>query len=238
MDFIAHSPDELEALLRAIKSIKQQGGDIVIQSLERKNESVVVRTQSHDSIDKAAVYAEVKEQMAVEMNLLQREHEKQLLTQKLELTEIHHTRETKLRDKHDSLLAQFINKAIENPKVEIMNDHSRHIDNASITHSAVNLGDASTVSNYIEQVADPELKTILQDLQQLLEKSTLPAIDKQEAQKAINDLAVISHKPETERKRLARRSLAFLKDLHKDLSSAAEFGEQYSKLLIKVMAWL
>ena len=33
------------------------------------------------------------------------------------------------------------------------------------------------------------------------------------------------------------RRVAFLKDLHKDLSSAAELGEQYGKLLIKVMAW-
>ncbi|WP_292994966.1 pentapeptide repeat-containing protein [Nitrosomonas sp.] len=197
VDFIAHSPDELQALLRAIESIKQQGGDIVIQSLERKNESVVVRTQSHDSIDKAAVYAEVKEKMALEMNLLQREHEKQLLTQKLELTEVHHHHETELRDKHDSLLAQFINKAMENPKVEIMNDHSRHIENASINHSAVNLGDHSMVSNHIEQVADAELKTALQALQQLLANSHLPAIDKQEAQKAVGDLAAISHKPET-----------------------------------------
>lgn len=237
VDFIAHSPDELQALLRAIESIKQQGGDIVIQSLEHKNESMVVRTQSHDSIDKAAVYAEVKEQMAVEMNLLQREHEKHLLTQKLELTEVHHHRETELRDKHDSLLAQFINKAMENPKVEIMNDHSRHIDNASITHSAVNLGDTSTISNHIEQVADAELKTTLKDLQRLLEKSSLPTIDKQEAQKAVNDLAMISHKPEAERKSLARRSLAFLKDLHQDLSSAVELGKQYGELLAKVVLW-
>lgn len=118
-----------------------------------------------------------------------------------------------------------------------MQDNSRHYENISAQNAALNLGDASTVSNHIEQVADAELKTMLQDLQQLLEKSALPAIDKQEAQKAVNDLAVISHKPETERKSLARRSLAFLKDLHKDLSSAAELGEQYGKLLIKVIAW-
>ncbi|MBS0299767.1 MAG: pentapeptide repeat-containing protein [Proteobacteria bacterium] len=237
VDFIAHSPDELQALLRAIDHIKQQGGDIVIQSLERKNESVVVRTQSTDSIDKSAIYAEVKEQTAKEMNLLQQKHKQQLLQQKLELTEAHYQREAELRDKHDSLLAQFINKAIENPRVEIMNDNSRRIENASISHSAVNLGDASTVSNHIEQVADAELKIALQTLQQLLANSHLPAIDKQEAHKAVDDLAAISQKPETERKSLARRSLAFLKDLHQDLSSVAELGEQYGKLLLKVMAW-
>lgn len=222
VDFIAHSPDELQALLRAIDSIKQQGGDIVIQSLERKNESVVVRTQSQDGIDKAVIYAEVKEQMVEEMKLLQQE--KQLLLQKVDL-----------QAKHIDTFTLILSKAVEGPK--IMNDHSRHIENASINHSAVNLGDHSMVSNHIEQVADAELKTALQALQQLLANSHLPAIDKQEAQKAVGDLAAISHKPETERKSLARRSLAFLKDLHKDLSSAAELGEQYGKLLIKAMAW-
>lgn len=237
VDFIAHSPDELTALLRAIDNIKQQGGDIVIQSLERKNESVVVRTQSNESIDKAAIYVEVKEQMDKEMSLLQHQHEKQMLLQKLELTEIHHQRERELRDKHDGMFEQFINKAIVNPKVEIMNDNSRRIEHASMNHSAVNLGDHSTVSNHIEQVADAELKAALQTLQQLLVNSHLPDIDKQQAHKAVDDLAVVSHKPEAERKSLARRSLAFLKDLQHDLSNVAELGEQYGKLLVKVMAW-
>ncbi|MBS0496848.1 MAG: pentapeptide repeat-containing protein [Proteobacteria bacterium] len=237
VDFIAHTPDELTALLRAIDHIKQQGGDIVIQSLERKNESVVVRTQSDEGIDKAAIYAEVKEQVVKEMYLLQQQHATQLLQQKLELTEAHHQRETELRDKHDSLLAQFVNKAIENPKVEIMNDNSRRIEHASINHSAVNLGDHSTVSNHIEQVADAELKAALQTLQQLLADSHLADIDKQQAHQAVDELAAVSQKPQAERKSLARRSLSFLKDLQQDLSSVAELGEQYGKLLIKVMAW-
>ena len=222
VDFIAHSPDELQALLRAIDHIKQQGGDIVIQSLERKNESVVVRTQSSDAIDKAAIYAEVKEQMAEEMILLQQE--KQLLLQKVEMQE-----------QQTDTLKQFLKLAIESPK--IMQDNSRHYENISAQNAAVNLGDASTVSNHIEQVADVELKAALQALQQLLAGSHLPAIDKQEAHKAVDDLAAISQKPQAERKSLARRSLAFLKDLQQDLSSVAELGEQYGKLLVKVMAW-
>lgn len=237
ISFIAHDQKELAALLQAIKSIRQKGRAIEIQSIENKNESVVVRTQSYDNIDKATAYAEVKAQMEKEMHLLQQQYEKQLLLQKLEMTEIHHQRETELRDKHDSMLEQFINKAIENPKVEIMNDNSRRIEHASINHSAVNLGDYSTVSNHIEQVADAELKAALQTLQQLLAKSHLPGIDKQQAHQAVDELAAVSQKPETERKSLARRSLAFLKDLQQDLSSVAELGEQYGKLLLKVAAW-
>lgn len=222
VDFIAHTPDELTALLRAIDSIKQQGGDIVIQSLERKNESVVVRTQSDESIDKAAIYAEVKAQTEKELLVLQQE--KQLLLQKVELQE-----------QQADTLKQFLKLAIESPKT--MNDNSRHYSNITAHNSAVNLGDASTVSNHIEQVADAELKAALQTLQQLLADSHLPDIDKQQAHQAVDDLAVVIQKPQAERKSLARRSLSFLKDLQQDLSSVAELGEQYGKLLIKVMAW-
>ncbi|QOJ20475.1 MAG: pentapeptide repeat-containing protein [Gammaproteobacteria bacterium] len=222
VDFIAHTPDELTALLRAIDSIKQQGGDIVIQSLERKNESVVVRTQSDESIDKAAIYAEVKAQTEKELLVLQQE--KQLLLQKVELQE-----------QQADTLKQFLKLAIESPKT--MNDNSRHYSNITAHNSAVNLGDASTVSNHIKQVADAELKAALQTLQQLLADSHLSDIDKQQAHQAVDDLAVVSQKPQAERKSLARRSLSFLKDLQQDLSSVAELGEQYGKLLIKVMAW-
>jgi uncharacterized protein YjbI with pentapeptide repeats len=222
VDFIAHTPDELTALLRAIDSIKQQGGDIVIQSLERKNESVVVRTQSDESIDKAEIYAEVKAQTEKEWLVLQQE--KQLLLQKVEMQE-----------QHTDTLKQLLNKAIESPKT--MNDNSRHYSNITAHNSAVNLGDHSTVSNHIEQVADAELKAALQTLQQLLADSHLPAIDKQQAHQAVDELAAVSQKPQAERKSLARRSLSFLKDLQQDLSNVAELGEQYGKLLLKIAAW-
>ncbi|MBS0588478.1 MAG: pentapeptide repeat-containing protein [Proteobacteria bacterium] len=222
VDFIAHTPDELTALLRAIDHIKQQGGDIVIQSLERKNESVVVRTQSDESIDKAAIYAEVKAQTEKELLMLQQE--KQLLLQKVEMQE-----------QHTDTLKQLLNKAIESPKT--MNDNSRHYSNIIAHSSALALGDGSTANNHIEQVADAELKAALQTLQQLLADSHLADIDKQQAHQAVDELAAVSQKPQAERKSLARRSLSFLKDLQQDLSSVAELGEQYGKLLIKVMAW-
>lgn len=235
LDFIVHSPEELQALLLAIDCIKQQGGDLVIQSLERKNESVVIRTQSHETIDKSAIYSEVKEQMALGMNMLQQEN--QLLELKLKQTKVHHQRESELQSDHSDLLAQLVTKAIEQNKVKIMIDHSRHISNSTVSNSALNQGDASSVNNYIEQVADNELKTTLQNLQQLLAQSALSDIDKQNGQEAINDLAAISHKPEAERKSLARRSLAFLKDLREDLSYAVEIGKQYHELIAKIMLW-
>lgn len=235
VDFIVHSSDELEALLRAIESIKQQGGDIVIQSLERKNESVVIRTQSDEAIDKAAIYAEVKAQTAVEMNRL--EQRNKMLELELKHTKESHQRESELQARHSDTLAQFVTQAIEHNKVEIMHDNSRNIHNSTVSHSALNQGDASTVSNHIEQVADPELKADLRALQHLIQQSSLSANDKKTAQESIDELATVSHQPEAERKSLARRSLAFLKDLHTDLSDAIEVGKQYGALIARIIAW-
>ncbi|MEQ1766395.1 MAG: pentapeptide repeat-containing protein, partial [Methylotenera sp.] len=46
VDFIAHTPAELQALLRAIEKIKDDGIDIFIQQMERKADSVALRVQS------------------------------------------------------------------------------------------------------------------------------------------------------------------------------------------------
>lgn len=230
VDFIVHTPEELQALLRAIESIKQQGGEIVIQSLERKNESVVVRTQSPEAIDKAAIYAQVREEMDSQIQLLKSEHEKQLLTQRIELGEMYHD---KTMDSLIRMASQF-----NQPSSIIMIDQSRTITDSPITHSAVNLGDHSTVSNnVIEQVADAQLRTDLQKLHDLLTGSTLPAYEKKQAQESVTELAQASDKPAAERKSIARRSLAFLKDLHKDLGSMADLGVQYGETLARVVLW-
>ena len=230
VDFIVHTPEELQALLRAIESIKQQGGEIVIQSLERKNESVVVRTQSPEAIDKAAIYAQVREELDSQIQLLKSEHEKQLLTQRIELSEKY---QNQTMDSLIKMASQF-----NRPSSIIMNDYSRTITNSTLTNSATNLGDHSTVSNnVIEQVADAQLRTDLQKLHDLLAYSTLPAYEKKQAQESVTELAQASDKPAAERESIARRSLTFLKDLHKDLGSMADLGVQYGETLARVVLW-
>lgn len=218
IDFIAHTPNDLEALLRAIQSIKQQGGDIVIQSLERKNDSVVVRTQSCDAIDKASLYAEIKEQQAQELLLLQQEVK-------------HLTQQIESKEQQIDTFTHIIFKTLERPIT--MNDNSRHYGNISAQHAAINLGDHSSVSNQIEQVADPELKSALQALQQSFDKSDLPAAVKELAQANIAQLAEASHKSDVERKSLARKSLDALKDLSTLIKAGTDLGE----LIAKISVW-
>ena len=86
VDFIAHTPAELQALLRAIEKIKSEGGGIFIQQMERKTDSVVLRVQSEDDqqIDKEAIYNEVNQQKELELKALEAEYKHKLLAQKVE----------------------------------------------------------------------------------------------------------------------------------------------------------
>ena len=89
----------------------------------------------------------------------------------------------------------------------------------------------------LEQVADAQLRTDLQKLHDLLAHSTLPAYEKKQAQESVTELAQASDKPAAERESIARRSLTFLKDLHKDLGSMADLGVQYGETLARVVLW-
>lgn len=71
----------------------------------------------------------------------------------------------------------------------------------------------------------------------MLTHSTLPADDKKLAQQSVTELAQASEKPAAERKSIARRSLAFLKELREDLGSMADLGVQYGETLARVVLW-
>ena len=115
VDFIAHSPAELHALLRAIEKIKAEGGGIFIQQMERKADSVVLRVQSegHVEIDKAAIYAEVQQQKEIELKAIRQEYEQRLLNQQNELEKERIKREAKAEQV--DLLAGLLTKAIVKP---------------------------------------------------------------------------------------------------------------------------
>ena len=179
---------------------------------------MVVRTQSYDAIDKASLYAEVKEQQAQELLLLQQEVR-------------HLTQQIESKEQQIDTFTHIIFKTLERPIT--MNDNSRHYGNISAQHAAINLGDHSSVSNQIEQVADPELKSALQALQQSFDNSDLSAAVKELAQANIAHLAEASHKPAVERKSLARKSLDALKDLSTLIKAGTDLGE----LIAKISLW-
>lgn len=246
VDFIAHTPDELQALLRAIEKIKTEGGKIFIQQMERKADSVVLRVQSEGDVelDKAAIYAKVQQQKEIEILAIRQEYEQKLLIQQNELEKERIRREAKAEQV--DLLAGLLNKAIDKPIIantgnigEInMNDNSGSINNTTIENSAVSLGDNSTVTNTIQQLPDSqsELKDVLMQLVALLEKSQVDNADKQKVEDEIKNLAEIAPKSADERKSSGSKVITTLKDLTTIFKDLPEIGLKYGELLAKL--WL
>jgi uncharacterized protein YjbI with pentapeptide repeats len=245
VDFIAHTPAELQALLRAIEKIKADGGEIFIQQMERKADSVVIRVQSEGDIepDKAAIYAEVQQQKETELKALRQEFEQKYLTQQNELEKEKIRSEAKTEQV--DLLAGLLKEAIKKPTVinsgkigEInMNDNSRSIHHATIQNSAVNLGDNSTITNTIQQLPESqsELKDLLLQLVALLEKSQIPNTDKQKVGLEIKNLAEIAPKPADERKSAGSKIIGTMKDLTSIFKELPDVAIKYGDILAKLV---
>lgn len=238
VDFIAHTPEELQALLRAIEAIKAQGGGIFIQQMERKADSVVLRVQSedHEAVDKAATYAEVEQQKQVEILALRQEHQLQLMSLKLNHAEELRTAEKQNKD----LLAGLLHSAIDKPNAPIINenhfmaqDHSRKIENSTLTNSNAALGDRIRQSLHIEQLAEGELKTLLQRLGALIDDAPLKKADRQALETQIDQLAAQvgqATPPKTE----IGKTIGTLKDLTAIFKDLPAIGTQYGILLAEL----
>ncbi len=245
VDFIAHTPAELQALLRAIEKIKADGGEIFIQQMERKADSVILRVQSEGDveIDKSAIYAEVQQQKDIELLAIRQEYEQKLLSQQHELDKEKIRNEAKTEQV--DLLAGLLKEAIHKPTVinsgdigELnMSNNSRSISGATIQNSAVSLGDNSTVSNNIQQLPDNqgELKDVLTQLVALLEKSQLAGNDKQKIEQEIVSLTEIATKPADERKSAGGKAVSTLKDLTSIFNDLPEIAVKYGELIAKLV---
>ena len=244
VDFIAHTPAELQALLRAIEKIKAEGGDIFIQQMERKADSVVLRVQSEGNVepDKAAIYAEVQQEKEIELKAIKQEYEQKLLAQQHELEKEQIRREAKTEQV--DLLAGLLHKTIDKPVFanagtigELnMTDNSRTISNSTLQNSSANLGDNSTVSNSLQQLPDSqgELKAVLLQLVALLEKAQVAEQDKQSVRQEIQNLAEIAVKPAEERKSTDSKVITTLKDLTSIFKDLPEVYDKYGELLSKL----
>lgn len=238
VDFIAHTPSELQALLRAIEAIKAEGGGIFLQQMERKADSVVLRVQSeeHASIDKAAIYAEVEKQKQVELAALEQQHQQKVLALKL-----NHSEEIRaVERRNNDLLAQLLRSAIEKPHAPIINennfmtqDHSRKIENSTLTNSNAALGDRNQQSIHIEQLADTELKTLLQQLSNLIDDAPLKKTDRESLENHVTQLATLASQP-TPPKAEIGKTVGVLKDLTGIFKDLPAIGAQYGALIAEL----
>jgi uncharacterized protein YjbI with pentapeptide repeats len=65
LDFIVENRLELDALLRAAQKLKEQVPDLEVQSIERKQDSAVVKLTASPEFDREQLYAEIKHLQAM-----------------------------------------------------------------------------------------------------------------------------------------------------------------------------
>lgn len=238
VDFIAHTPLELQALLRAIEAIKKQGGGIFLQQMERKADSVVLRVQSESdvAIDKAQIYAEVERQKQTELLALRQEYEQKLFHGELKLN---HEKELRAAEKENKdLLAQLLKSAVEKP-ISFENhfmtqDHSRRIENSTLNQSNANLGDHSNQNLHIEQLLDSELKALLQQLGKIIDDAPLSKQDRQTVESQFQQLTGLAQQPQPEAKTEITKTIGRLKDLTSIFKDLPEIGLKYGALLAQL----
>ena len=139
------------------------------------------------------------------------------------------------RDNLKEMLALALSRPITvNTHVEAqaMNDHSRKIENATLSNSAVNLGDHAEVTNSAQIGGQlSEIGPLLEQLRGLIHQSAeLPDVLKQDALEKIEILNKAAAKPEAEAKSLAAGAFEALKTTAKLATGISSVVVALSKL--------
>jgi hypothetical protein len=231
IDFIANNHEELDALIIAIKTIKENSGgaDIFVQNIERKEDSVIVKVKAPPEFNKEEVYKEVRREFKKELKQLKydkQESEKKLLEQK---------------SKSD-LLEDLLKRSLERP---ITFTNTNQLENNVRTFSGNNnqgviLGDItnSTVTqkinpNQAPAVENSELQVALQELQTLI--AQLPAHEQKEAQEEAKKLEQAVSQPQEEQESTVRKTVRYFKGLATELGDLPEIGIRLGTVIAQIV---
>ncbi len=228
IDFILHSRDELDAFNQAVAGIKANGTNIDVESVERKNDSVVVKLKaSPDAQDaiREEIYAEVKKEFMLQLALAQ--------------NDVRH-----LQDQRDLMSTLLIGKS-QNPTPIIIKKETKVIDksrkttlkNVTLTKAALSLGDHSTATNSIAQLPDTqsELKTLLTELSALIAASNASAADQKDAQQQTQVIAEAAQQAETPQPGRIRRILDNIQAIFTGIDIAAGTAEKIGGVATKII---
>ena len=228
VDFLIENSEQMEALLRTLEKLRASYDDeniAQVQKVERKGEAYKVSV---------AVPAEMEEILRKE---IRQEFAQQLLESQshVKLLQNDHQHLQRERDNLKEMLVLSLSRPINvnaTAEANAMNDNSRKIENASITNSAVNLGDHAEVNNTTQigsQLAD--IGPMLEQLRGLINQSTeLPEVLKQDALEKVEILSKAAAKPESEAKPIAAGALESLKTTAKVATGISTVVLALSKL--------
>lgn len=240
IDFIANNHEELDALIQAIKKIKENSGgaDIFVQNIERKEDSVIVKVKAPPEFSKEEIYKEVRKEQKKEIKRIKQEYEKKLLQAKSDV-EVLMGQKNLLADvlKHWQDRPPTVTNINQLESVGMKIDNSRHFNGSH--NENVSLGDVtgSTVTQQINQNQPPaaenvELKNLLNEFQALIAK--LPAHEQKEAQDEAKKLEEAANKPKEEQESTVRKTLRYFKGLAADLGDLPEIGTQFGEVIAKI----
>lgn len=175
-------------------------------------------------------------QKQTELLVIRQEYE-----QKLPHGELKHTQKMQSAEKeHKDFLAQLLKSAIDKPITLDNNfmtqDHSRRVENVTMTNSNANLGDNVSQNIQIDNLPDGELKTLLQQLSYLIDEAPLSKKDRQQVEDQLTQLTTLSAQPATpETKNEIGKTLGLLKDLSAIFKERPGVGTQFGTLMAKLV---
>ena len=227
VDFLIENSTQMEALLRTLEKLRASYDDediAQVQKVERKGEAYKVSV---------AVPAEMEEILRKE---IRQEFAQQLLESQshVKLLQNDHQHLQRERDNLKEMLVLSLSRPINvnaTAEANAMNN-SRKIEKASITNSAVNLGDHAEVNNTTQIGSQlSEIGPLLEQLRGLIQQSTeLPEVLKQDALEKVEILSKAAVKPEAEAKSAAAGALEALKTTAKLATGISSVVLALSKL--------
>ena len=228
VDFLIENSTQMEALLRTLEKLRASYDDediAQVQKVERKGEAYKVSV---------AVPAEMEEILRKE---IRQEFAQQLLESQshVKLLQNDHQHLQRERDNLKEMLVLSLSRPINvnaTAEANAVNDNSRKIENASISNSAVNLGDHAEVNNTTQIGSQlSEIEPLLEQLRGLINQSTeLPEVLKQDALEKVETLSLAAAKPEAEAKSAAAGALEALKTTAKLATGISSVVLALSKL--------
>ncbi len=236
IDFILHSRDELDAIMRSVTHLKAHGAEIEVESVERKNDSAIVRLKAAPGISREQIYAEVQQQFTLELTV--EKTKVQMLEQQRD------NLSTLLLGIGQRPLNQFYQQGNHNQQGADMPQNIVTQTGNTFSQSPVGIGQTVTITQSIATLPDSqaELKTLLTRLATLIEHSPLNDSDKKDAMQQtgiIIEAAQQAAAPQQAAPQASRvqRALGYIKTNFSGITEATAITKQLQELASQIGGW-
>ncbi|BAZ29749.1 rfrA pentapeptide repeat-containing protein [Cylindrospermum sp. NIES-4074] len=249
-DLIFRSGIDWKAFVGAFKGmqVQNEGTELAIQSIENKDDGVVVvKVSVPANTNKEKIHNDFTQNYQLALQAVEEKY-KALLQAQDEQIVIYRQQSAEMKEIISLLANKPINvqvaNEVDNKNITNASDSSRKVEIGSVgrdfnaSGQALNLGEiSSTVTNTINELpASPEqgktgIKEVLTQLQTVIEVDTdLTPKDKEKALKQIKALAKAAQNPQAKQD-LADTAITMLKGVFNSLPSAAKLVEECGQLL-------